>query len=108
MKEFEYSTDLLYYLHEEMMKEDAKKETIHILWDWTCCSKKIINFLCDMEKDYEKFVIAFRKYGFEAGSEDYVAEQCSILGQPYRVIRITKKICGTVRFYVEEENYESE
>ena len=108
MKEFEYSTDLLYYLHEEMMKEDAKKETIHILWDWTCDSSKIIHFLCNIDKDVDMMVIAFRESGLEAGTEEDVRERCRILGQPYRVIRITKKICGTARFYVEEENYESE
>ena len=51
MKEFEYSSDLLYYLHSEMMKEDTKKETSHILWDWTCDSRRIMKFLCGMEKD---------------------------------------------------------
>ena len=102
MKEFMYSDGLLYYLHSEMMKEDAKEETSHILWDWTCDSRKIINFICSIEKDEEVMVIAFRKYGLEAGTEEEVRESCRILGQPYRVLRITKKICGTARFYVEE------
>lgn len=102
MKEFQYSSDLLYYLHSEMMKEDAKEDTYHILWDWTCDSRRIMNFLCGMEKDEEVMVIAFRKYGLEAGTEEEVRESCRILGQPYRVFRITKKICGTERFYVEE------
>ena len=105
MKEFEYSSDLLYYLHSEMMKEDAKEETSHILWDWTCDSGKIMNFLCGMEKDEEVMVVAFRKSGLEAGAEEEVNERCMVLGQLYRVLRITKKICGTARFYVEE--YES-
>ena len=102
MKEFEYSSDLLYYLHSEMMKEDAKKETSHILWDWTCDSGKIIHFLCDIEKYTDELIIAFRESGFEAGTEEEVRERCRVLGQPYRVIRITKKICGIARFYVEE------
>ena len=102
MKEFEYSSDLLYYLHSEMMKEDAKEETSHILWDWTCDSGKIMNFLCGMEKDEEVIVVAFRKSGLESGTEEEVRERCEILGQPYRVLRITKKICGTARFYVDE------
>ena len=102
MKEFEYSSDLLYYLHSEMIKEDSKEDTYHILWDWTCDSRRIMNFLCGMEKDEEVMVIAFRKYGLEAGTEEEVRESCRILGQPYRVLRITKKICGIARFYVEE------
>ena len=102
MKEFEYSSDLLYYLHSEMMKEDAKEETSHILWDWTCDSGKIMNFLCGMEKDEEVIVVAFRKSGLESGTEEEVRERCEILGKPYRVLRIIKKICGTARFYVEE------
>lgn len=102
MKEFEYSSKLLYYLHEEMMKEDAKEETSHILWDWTCSSEKIIHFLCNIDKDVDMMVIAFRESGLEAGTEEDVRERCMILGQPYRVLRITKKICGTARFYVEE------
>ena len=102
MKEFEYSSDLLYYLHSEMMKEDAKEETSHILWDWTCDSGKIIHFLCDIEKYTDELIIAFRESGFEAGIEEEVRERCRVLGQPYRVIRITKKICGIARFYVEE------
>ena len=102
MKEFEYSSDLLYYLHREMMKEDTKEETSHILWDWTCDSRRIMNFLCGMEKDTDELIIAFRKSGLEAGTEEEVRERCEILGQPYRVLRITKKICGIARFYVEE------
>ena len=102
MKEFEYSSKLLYYLHEEMMKEDAKEETSHILWDWTCDSGKIIHFLCNIEKDVDMMVIAFRKSGLEAGTYEDVADRCEVLGQTYRVIRITKNICGTARFYVEE------
>ena len=102
MKEFEYSSDLLYYLHSEMMKEDTREDTYHLLWDWTCDSRRIMNFLCGMEKDEEVMVIAFRKYGLEAGTEEEVRESCRILGQPYRVLRITKKICGVARFYVEE------
>ena len=103
MKKFEYSSDLLYYLHKEMMMEDARLDTSHILWDWTCDSGKIIRFLCRMDKDEEVIIVAFRKSGLEAGTEEDVNERCRVLGQPYRVIRITKKICGTVRFYVEEE-----
>ena len=103
MKKFEYSSDLLYYLHKEMMMEDARLDTSHILWDWTCDSRKIIRFLCGMDKDEEVIIVAFRKSGLEAGTEEDVNERCRVLGQPYRVIRITKKICGTVRFYVEEE-----
>ena len=102
MKEFEYSSKLLYYLHEEMMKEDAKEETSHILWDWTCDSGKIIHFLCDVDKVTDELVVAFRKSGLEAGTEEYVRERCEALGQTYRVIRVTKKICGIARFYVEE------
>lgn len=102
MKEFEYSSKLLYYLHEEMMKEDAKEETSHILWDWTCDSSKIIHFLCNIDKDVDMMVIAFRESGLEAGTEEDVRERCRILGKPYRVLRITKKICGTARFYVKE------
>ena len=47
-------------------------------------------------------MIAFRKSGVESGTEEEVREMCEILGQPYRVLRITKKICGTASFYVEE------
>ena len=47
-------------------------------------------------------VIAFRKYGLEAGTEEEDRERCRILGQSNRVLRITKKICGTASFYVEE------
>lgn len=104
MKEFEYSRDLLYYLHSEMMKEDAKEATSHILWDWTCDSGKIMNFLCGMEKYEDVMVIAFRKSGLEAGTDEEVRKRCEILGQPYRVLRIIKKICGTARFYVEERD----
>ena len=103
MKKFEYSSDLLYYLHEEMMMEDARLDTRHILWDWTCDSRRIMSFLCGMEKDEEVMVIAFRKYGLEAGTEEEVRESCRILGAPYRVLRVRKEICGTARFYVEEE-----
>lgn len=102
MKEFEYSRDLLYYLHSEMMKEDAKEDTSHILWDWTCDSGRIMNFLCAMEKYEDVLLVAFRKSGLESGTEEEVRDRCRILGQPYRVLRITKKICGTARFYVEE------
>ena len=103
MKEFKYSSDLLYYLHEEMMMEDARLDTSHILWDWTCDSSVILRFLCGMKKDEEVMLVAFRKSGLEAGTEEEVNERCRVLGQPYRVIRITKKICGVARFYVEEE-----
>lgn len=102
MKEFEYSSKLLYYLHEEMMKEDAKEETSHILWDWTCDSGTIMRFLCGMDKYEEVMIIAFRKSGLEAGTEEHVRERCEALGQTYRVLRITKKICGIATFYVEE------
>ena len=103
MKKFEYSSDLLYYLHEEMMMEDARLDTRHILWDWTCYSGTIMRFLCGMKKDEEVMLVAFRKSGLEAGTEEEVNERCRVLGRPYRVIRITKKICGTAKFYVEEE-----
>ena len=103
MKVFKYSSDLLYYLHKEMMMEDARLDTSHILWDWTCDSRVILRFLCGMDKDEEVMLVAFRKSGLEAGTEEEVNERCRILGQPYRVIRITKKVCGTARFYVEEE-----
>ena len=102
MKEFEYSRDLLYYLHSEMMKEDAKEDTSHILWDWTCDSGRIMNFLCGMEKYEDVLLVAFRKSGLESGTEEEVRDRCRILGQPYRVLRITKKICGSARFYVDE------
>ena len=103
MKKFEYSSDLLYYLHKEMMMEDARLDTTHILWDWTCDSSVILRFLCGMNKDKEVMLVAFRKSGLEAGTEEEVNERCRVLGRPYRVLRITKKICGTARFYVEEE-----
>ena len=95
--------ELLRYVVNRVIKEDSNEETSHILWDWTCDSGKIMNFLCGMEKDTDELIIAFRKSGLESGTEEEVRERCEILGKPYRVLRITKKICGIARFYVEEE-----
>lgn len=94
--------ELLAKVYMRVLKEDEKKETSHILWDWGCSVEKFTEWLCSLFANFpskEPFIIAFRQSGLEAGTIQEVDSRCRILGKPYLTLRIDK---GTTRYSINE------
>lgn len=79
-------TELLRFIVQRVMQEDANPETNHILWDWSCSSKLVSWFCGQMNKP---FYIWIRKNGLECGYIEEVEKSCAVLGQPYLKMKIT-------------------
>lgn len=84
-----HRTELLRYIAETVLTYEKLEITSHILWDYMCDSKKLLDWLI-IGSNTEAFYIAIRKSGLEAGSKEYVKSRCEALGLPIHTMEISK------------------
>ena len=81
--------ELLRKINKIVIKEDTKEYTSHILQDWMCSTNKLIDWICKVDKN-NPFIIVIRKYGLEAGYENYINERLKVLSNEYIRIIISR------------------
>ena len=85
-------TELIQTITKTILDYEMREETSHILWDWTCSTDNLIQFLLGrFPSAGSSLYIYIRQQGLEIGTLEDVTELCSKLGEPIYRMKIDRK-----------------
>lgn len=85
-------TKLIQEITKTILRYEMREDTSHILWDYTCSTDNLIQFLLGrFPSAGSSMYIYIRQDGLEMGTLEDVTELCRQLGEPIYRMKIDRK-----------------
>ena len=84
--------ELIQTITRTILEYEMREDTSHILWDYTCSTDNLIQFLLGrFPSAGSSMYIYIRQQGLEMGTLEDVTELCRQLGEPIYRMKIDRK-----------------